>query len=53
MSDRKKAGQFDLALNLLIACKSHIEKEYSGTPGRTELLDRIRMFEELLTADFS
>ena len=53
MSLLKKAGQFDLALSLLFECRDYIERSWSGTPNRNELLEKIRLFEELLTADFS
>lgn len=52
MSYYKKSEHFDLALNLLIECKRYIERSYSGTMGRTELLEKIKMFEDILTADF-
>ena len=53
MSTLKKAEHFDLALSLLIECKRYLEKSFSGTPGRNELLEKIRIFEEILTVDFA
>ena len=53
MSKLKKAENFDLALSLLIECQRYIEKSYSGTPGRTEILNKIEKFEDNLADDFS
>lgn len=53
MSTNIKAEAFDLAIELLFQCRDYIKKSYSGTPGREEILERIRIFEEYLAEEFS
>ena len=48
MTAEKKAEALGEALALLIECRDFIQRSYSGTPGRTDVLTRIDNYEERL-----
>lgn len=49
----KEHDALNISVGIIVRCRDYIEKSYSGTPGRFEILEQIRIFEELLTEFYS
>lgn len=43
----------NISVGIIVRCRDYIEKSYSGTPGRNDILEQIKIFEDLLTEFYS